>query len=83
MSRQPERSRRSQQRPKAPLERAGSPKSYGVTTYDSELARLAVERNEAYSTLHDVELLAKRLIDGEHAAIGTHLLTILYGEESV
>lgn len=61
--------------------RVNSHKSYQVTSYDSELARLAVERNNAYETMYEVEKFAKKLSEGEYSNIGVHLLTILYGED--
>lgn len=53
---------------------------YSVTTYDSELARLAVERNKAYQILHEMEEFGKSLLDGPYQNVAEHMLKILFEE---
>lgn len=57
-----------------------SNQKFVVTTYDSELARLAHERNIAYDTLNDVKDFALSLVDGKYDNIADHLLGIINGD---
>lgn len=59
-----------------------SKQKYALTTYDTELARLAHERNTAYTVLDDVHKFALTLVDGEYSNVADYLLEILIGESN-